>query len=60
MVDNGADIKHQRIVTIPSKFQDGWTTLHYTASNGHFKCLKLLIKNGADINQINEVSIVAK
>lgn len=39
-----------------SKFQDGNTALNLSARNGHFECMELLIKVGADINHQDDVN----
>lgn len=33
--------------------EDGDTVLHYAASNGHVRCVELLLLNGADVNARN-------
>ena len=35
--------------------QDGWTALHYAASNNRPDIIKILITNGADITAVNKV-----
>ena len=35
--------------------QDGWTALHYAASNNHREIIKILITNGADITAVDKV-----
>jgi len=37
--------------------QNGSTSLHSAAWNGHLEVVKMLIKSGADVNIINNVSL---
>lgn len=38
-------------VNTPAKNAKGWAPLHYACKAGNFECAKILIKNGANINQ---------
>ena len=44
-------------VNQPAKF--GYTPLMFASLRGRIDAVDLLIKNGADINQMNEVSLTA-
>ena len=37
--------------------QEGWTSLHFAASEGHLEVCKLLCQYGADLSVTTEVSI---
>jgi uncharacterized protein len=52
LIDAGADIESQ------GEYQQ--TPLFYAALRGDLYCVKLLIEAGADVNHINEVSIVSE
>ena len=36
--------------------QHKWSPLHYASLGGHVACVDLLLRNGAAINQTNDVS----
>ena len=40
---------------VNEKDGNGWTALHYSASNGHADVSKVLLENGANVNAVNEI-----
>ena len=36
--------------------QDGWTPLYWAAQEGHAEVVKLLLKAGADVTEMDKVS----